>query len=63
VQCATDLRSRLKSSSTLLFDTDVKCHFEEDDELEFEASKTNPEDWSECIEFDSEFQEKFDKNH
>ena len=32
-----------------------------DDELGFEASKPNPEDWSECMEFDLDFQEEFDK--
>jgi hypothetical protein len=44
-----------------LFDKDTKSHFEEDDELGFEASKPNPEDWSECMEFDSEFEEELDK--
>jgi hypothetical protein len=36
---------------------DMKRHFKNDDELGFEASKPNPEDWSECMEFDSDFQE------
>jgi hypothetical protein len=41
------------------FDIDMKCHFEEDDELGFKASKPNLKDWSEW--FDSDFQEEFDK--
>ncbi len=32
-----------------------------DDDLGFEASKPNPEDWSECMEFDLDFQEEIDK--
>jgi hypothetical protein len=36
------------------FGKDMKCYFEEDDELGLEASKPNPEDWSECMDFQKE---------
>jgi hypothetical protein len=43
------------------FDTCIKTHFKEDIDLGFEGSKPNPEDWSEFMEFDADFQEEFNR--
>jgi hypothetical protein len=43
------------------FDNDIRRHSKEDDEHGFEASKPNPEDRSEYMEYDSDFQEEFNQ--
>ena len=38
------------------FDNDISRHSKEDDEHGFEASKPNPESWSECMGVDYRFE-------
>jgi hypothetical protein len=38
-----------------------KTRFKEDDELGFQGSKPNPEDLSELMEFEADFQEEFNR--
>jgi hypothetical protein len=42
------------------FDSEIRRMFKEDEDFGFEGSKANPEDWSECLQEDPEFQEEFD---
>jgi hypothetical protein len=42
------------------FDDEVRRLFKEDDEFGIEGSKPNPEDWSEYMEHDADFQAEFD---
>jgi hypothetical protein len=43
------------------FDVEVNQRFkEEEKDFTYDGAKPNPEDWSECLENDAEFQEEFD---
>ena len=41
------------------FDTDISHIFKEEEDLTYDGSKPNPEDWSEYLEYDLDFQEEF----
>ena len=43
------------------FDVEINRRFkEEDEDLRYDGAKPNPEDWSEYLENDTDFQEEFD---
>ena len=42
------------------FDTEINCCFKEEEDLSYDGSKTNPEDWSKYLKYDPDFQEEFD---
>ena len=43
------------------FDAEISRRFKEEEELTYDGSKPNPEDWSEYLENDPDFQEEFDQ--
>jgi hypothetical protein len=63
VQRVTNLEKQTDEFKSAIeeFDKDIGRRFKEDDDLGFEGSKPNPEDWSEYMEFDSDFQEEFNR--
>jgi hypothetical protein len=42
------------------FDTEISRRFKEEEDLTYDGCKPNPEDWSEYLENDPDFQEEFD---
>ena len=42
------------------FDTEISRRFKEEENLTYDGSKLNPEDWSEYLEYKPDFQEEFD---
>jgi hypothetical protein len=42
------------------FDTEISRSFKEEEDLTYDGAKPNPEDWSEYLENDPDFQEEFD---
>ena len=42
------------------FDTEISLHFKEGEDLTYNKSNPNPEDWSKYLEYDPGFQEDFD---
>ena len=38
------------------FDTDISCRFKEEEDLTYDGSKPNPEDWPEYLKYDPDFQ-------
>jgi hypothetical protein len=42
------------------FDTEISRRFKEEEVLTYDGAKPNPEDWSEYLEHDPDFQEEFD---
>jgi hypothetical protein len=40
--------------------TEINRRFKEEEELNYDGAKPNPEDWSEYLENDPDFQEEFD---
>jgi hypothetical protein len=43
------------------FDSKISCRFKEEGDLTYDGAKPNPEDWSEYLQYDPDFQEEFDK--
>ena len=62
VQCLTSLDNDTDEVkvSVSYFDTGISCCFKEEESLTFDGSKPNPEDWSEYLEYDLDFQDDFD---
>jgi hypothetical protein len=42
------------------FDSEISCRFKEEEDLTYDRAKPNPEDWSEYLQYDPDFQEEFD---
>jgi hypothetical protein len=42
------------------FDTEINRKFKEEQDLTYDGAKPNPEDWTEYLEYDPDFQEEFD---
>jgi hypothetical protein len=42
------------------YDTEISRRFKEEEDLTYDGAKPNPEDWSEYLENDPDFQEEFD---
>ena len=42
------------------FNTEISRRFKDEEDLTYDGSKPNPEDWSEYLEYDPDFQEEFD---
>jgi hypothetical protein len=42
------------------YDAEIICRFKEEEDLNYDGAKPNPEDWSEYLENDPDFQEEFD---
>ena len=42
------------------FDQEIRRRLNDDEPLEVEGDKPNPEDWAEFMEFDQDFQDEFD---
>jgi hypothetical protein len=42
------------------FDTEINRKFKEEQDLTYNGAKPNPEDWTEYLEYDPDFQEEFD---
>jgi hypothetical protein len=38
----------------------IRCPFKEEEDFAYVGAKPNPEDWSEYLQFNPEFQEEFD---
>ena len=51
---------RKSKASVSEFDTEISRRFKKEEELTYDGSKSNPEDWSEYLKYDPEFQEEFD---
>ena len=62
VQCVTSLEKDTDEvkGSVSEFDTEISRRFKEEDDLTYYGSKPNPQDWSEYLEYDPDFQEEFD---
>jgi hypothetical protein len=41
------------------FDREISCRFKEEEDLTYDGAKPNPEDWSEYLQYDPNFQEEF----
>jgi hypothetical protein len=41
------------------FDSELSRRFKEEEDLDYDGTKPNPEDWSEYLEYDPDFQEEF----
>ena len=39
------------------FDSEISHHFKEEEDLEYDGAKPNPEDWSDYLQHDPDFQE------
>jgi hypothetical protein len=42
------------------FNSEISCRFKEEEDLTYDGAKPNPEDWSEYLQYDPDFQEEFD---
>ena len=62
VQLLTSLDKEKEKVNTSVseFDTEISRHFKEEEDLTYDGSNPNPEDWSEYLEYDPDFQKKFD---
>jgi hypothetical protein len=62
VQRITDLKKETNEvkASINKHDAEISRRFKEEEDLEHDGSKSNPEDWSECLENNPDFQEEFD---
>jgi hypothetical protein len=62
VQRITDLKKETDEvkASINKHDAEISRRFKEEEDLEHDGSKSNPEDWSECLENNPDFQEEFD---
>ena len=63
VQRVTNLEKQTDEFKSAIdeFDAAIRVRFKEDEEPGYEGSKPNPEDWSEFLEFDPDFQEEFNE--
>jgi hypothetical protein len=62
VQRVTALKKKLTRSRPLLLSSIARSvrRFKEEEDLTYDGAKPNPEDWSDYLEYDPDFQEEFD---
>ena len=63
VQCLSSIEKEIDkiNASVSEFDIEISCRFKEEEYLTYDGSKPNPEDWSEYLKYDPDFQEEYDK--
>jgi hypothetical protein len=63
VQRVTNLKKKTDEVKAAVseFDSEISCCFKEVEDLAYDGAKPNPEDWSEYLQYDPDFQEEFDK--
>jgi hypothetical protein len=47
-------------AAVIEFDSEISCRFKEEEDLTYDRAKPNPEDWSEYLQYNPDFQEEFD---
>ncbi len=62
VQQVTNLEKETDETKASIkeFDAEISRRFKEEEDLTYDGAKPNPEDWSEYLEHDPDFQEEFD---
>ncbi len=62
VQRVTNLEKETDETKASIkeFDAEISRRFKEEEDLTYDGAKPNPEDWSEYLEHDPDFQEEFD---
>ncbi len=62
VQKITNLEKQTDEMKSAIqeFDTEISRRFKEEDDPGYDGAKPNPEDWSEYLQHDPDFQEEFD---
>ena len=61
-QCLTILEKETDKVKAIFseFDTCISFRFKEEEDLNYDGSKTNPEDWSKYLKYDLDYQDEFD---
>jgi hypothetical protein len=62
VQRVTALEKEIDEvkAAVVEFDSKISRRFKEEEDLTYNGAKPNPEDWSEYLQYDPDFQEEFD---
>jgi hypothetical protein len=45
-------------ANVIEFDSEISCRFKEEEDLAYDGAKPNPEDWSEYLQYDPDFQKE-----